>query len=411
VQLAVDPQRMLADLRALAAFGQVDTGVDRRALSDIDMEARRWLVGRMEAAGLDARIDGVGNVIGKTAHARRILIGSHTDTVPNGGWLDGALGVICGLEIARCVQAQGGDVGVEVLSLSDEEGHFSALLGSRAFCDGFNAEAQGRARNAAGESLSEALDRSGLAGTAVARLDPQAHIAYLEAHIEQGPVLEVRGVEIGIVTHIVGLREYRVTFTGEANHAGTTPMSMRRDASAALLHFGARLDQACRALNGAYAVWNIGRLHSEPAASNVVSSLASCPVQFRSTEEGVLDQITAMVATQAAAAADEFDVQWSASLAVQVPVANLDPALTDQVELAAQDLQASTLRMPSGAGHDAMAFAAHLPTAMLFIPSEGGVSHSTAENSAEASLVQGLNVLARAVERISRAAQTGRTIA
>lgn len=403
MKLAVDPQRMLADLKHLASYGRVDGGVNRRALTPIDLEARQWLVARMQDAGLDAQIDGVGNVTGRTPHPRRILIGSHTDTVPNGGWLDGSLGVVYGLEIARTAQAVPGEIGVEVISLSDEEGHFTPLLGSQAFCAGLTPGLHDEKRNSSGQLLADVLAQLGLAGRAVARLDPAVHVAYLEAHIEQGPVLEHSRIDIGVVTHIVGLREYRVVFRGEANHAGTTPMNMRRNASSALLRFGARLDRACQALQHPNTVWNIGRLLSEPPASNVVPFLASCAVQFRSTDEAILDVISDLVANEAASAAAVFNAAWSTTPTLHVPATPMDSALAAEIELAAHDLQATTLRMPSGAGHDAMVFAAHVPTAMLFIPTERGVSHSTAESSPESSLTQGLQVLARAVERMTGA--------
>jgi N-carbamoyl-L-amino-acid hydrolase len=210
--IAIDGDRLLSDLRHLASFGKVGTGVNRRALSAIDMEARAWLVGRMQAAGLATRIDGIGNVIGHTPHARRILIGSHSDTVPNGGWLDGALGVIYGLEVARAFMEQGGsgDIGIEIVSFSDEEGCFSTLLGSRSFTGELDWAKAVDAVNEDGTRLEDALAAAGLAGQGPARIDPAVHAAFLEAHIEQGPVLENLGARIGSVTAIAGLRGWKL---------------------------------------------------------------------------------------------------------------------------------------------------------------------------------------------------------
>src|SRR5690606_9668350 len=225
--LRPDAQRTIADLRALAAFGRVGTGVNRRALTGEDMAARAWLVERMRAAGLEAEIDGIGTVIGRTPGAKRhVLIGSHTDTVPKGGWLDGAMGVIFGLEVARAAMEAGlpGEVGVEVASFCDEEGRFAGLMGSSVFCGTRTLEDALALRAEDGAVLRDAVAAAGLAGREVARLDPARHVAYLEAHIEQGPVLEQAGKQIGIVTEIVGVERGRVIFTGRSDHAGTTPM-------------------------------------------------------------------------------------------------------------------------------------------------------------------------------------------
>ncbi len=227
--ITIDPDRLMGDLRTLAQFGKLGTGVDRTAFSEADMEARRWLLRRMEEAGLAVRIDGVGNVVGRgTGGGPAVLIGSHTDSVPKGGWLDGSMGVIYGLEIARAASESGnGAIIVDVISFEDEEGAYKGLLGSASFCGEIGAEEIAGTRNIEGKSLTDALQAHGLDDVAPERLEKGRYAAYLEAHIEQGPRLEAQAKRIGIVTGIVGIRRFHIVFDGQADHAGTTPMDLR----------------------------------------------------------------------------------------------------------------------------------------------------------------------------------------
>ncbi len=206
----INPDRLLSDLRRLREFGACGSGVVRPTLSPVDMEARHWLKQRMSDAGLDAVIDGVANVVGRSRHpGKALLIGSHSDTQPRGGWLDGALGVIYALEVARALSEAPATrrLAVDVASWSDEEATFCGFLGSRSFCGGVNPEVIARATNIEGERLADAIAAAGLDGTAPLRLEPGRYLGYLEAHIEQGPHLEAEGKRIGVVTDIVGLRD------------------------------------------------------------------------------------------------------------------------------------------------------------------------------------------------------------
>ena len=234
----INGERLLDDLRTLRKFGSVGTGVVRQALSSVDMESRHWLVERMREAGLDAGIDGLGTVIGRSrAGGRALLVGSHTDTQPTGGWLDGAMGVMYGLELARAFREHEAtrDLALDVASWIDEEGAFFGCLGSQAFCGMVEEEALDAAVGPGGVRLSEALRKAGLRGRPWEQLDPERYAGYLEAHIEQGPYLEEEEKRIGVVTSIVGIRSYQIAFKGQQNHAGTTPMARRRDAATALI--------------------------------------------------------------------------------------------------------------------------------------------------------------------------------
>jgi N-carbamoyl-L-amino-acid hydrolase len=280
----INPDRLLADLKRLRSFGATGPGVVRLALSPVDLASREWLVERMMQAGLDARIDGVGTVFGRSRNSGpALVIGSHTDTQPTGGWLDGAMGVIYGLEIARALAENDATrhLAVDVASWIDEEGTFSGLLGSRSFVGEPVDDAIRDATNRQGERLEDVLEAAGLAGRPRARFEAGRQLAYLEPHIEQGGRLEAAGKAIGVVTTIVGLRELRLRFTGQRNHAGTTPMAIRRDAGAALVAFIGTMHDAFAQLADADTVWTVGRIDLDPGSLSVVPGAADMYLQFR----------------------------------------------------------------------------------------------------------------------------------
>lgn len=398
----INDKRLLADLRQLAEFGKFGSGVDRVSFSVSDLESRVWLLGRMKEAGLDAAIDPVGNVRGLTTQASRsVLIGSHTDSVPKGGWLDGAMGVLYGLEIARSRIESGraAVLGVDVVSFQDEEGTYLPCLGSRSFCGDLSAADIAKPRSQAGESLKDALGRAGYGGPAWC-LDRGRHIAYLEAHIEQGPRLEAANRRIGVVTGIVGIRRFLITATGQADHAGTTPMSMRKDALRPLVAIAHHVYSELPALAGPDTVWNIGSLVVRPGAANVVPSGAEMIFECRDTSSERLDQIE----MQFLAWITGLDGQGGVKLEAH-PTARIVPTLMAEdleslIEAAAAEYRAPAMRMPSGAGHDAMVVGRYLPAAMLFIPSIGGRSHDIVEDTAEEDIILGCEVLAAVVERL-----------
>ena len=401
--LPIDPQRMLADLRALAEFGKLGSGVNRRSLTPEDLAARDWLLERMRAAGLDARIDGIGSVAGRTPGSRKhILIGSHTDSVPKGGWLDGSMGVIFGLEIARAYVEAGrmDERGVEVISFIDEEGRFAGLLGSAVFARKMDEDDIRELTDERGESLESALEAADCAGRELLRFEPDRHAAYLEAHIEQGPVLETAGKRIGLVTDIVGVSRCEVVFTGQADHAGTTPMELRRDAAAALYAFADDFARFCRNEGSDRTVWNLGLVRLDPGAYNVVTQQARLGVEYRDPSGDVLDRIRRYIVDHAGRLAEKHRVSAEVIQGAGILPNPMDESMLGYLEQAAADLDASSIRMLSGAGHDATMLAHLVPTAMIFVPSIGGRSHDISEDTREEDIVLGLKVLARAVERI-----------
>ena len=398
--MQIKSERLLADLTELATFGKYKTGVNRPAFSEKDVAARRWLGQKMTDAGLIASIDRYGNVLGRNPNvARAVVVGSHSDTVPNGGWLDGSLGVIYGLEIARCFAEQNSSgVGVDAVSFQDEEGTFLALMGSRSFCgDDLTAEIA-NAKDKGGVALKDAIASSGFGGQALVRLDLNRHLAYLEAHIEQGPRLEKERRRIGIVTAIVGIKTFRLRFLGQADHAGTTPMTMRRDAGGAALHFGSKISELMRAAAGPDTVWNVGSAAFKPGASNVVPNEVDLFFQFRDTSVASMDTLETQVRQTAHECAAAFSATVEIARTLDIKPTEMNPALIELLGRAASEVGEQPMSLPSGAGHDAMVLARHLPAAMLFVPSIGGRSHDIAENTNKDDIVCGAEVLLQAVE-------------
>jgi len=397
----IDGQRLLESLATLRSFGATGTGVVRQMFSDIDMQSRGWLVEQMRQAGLDAEIDGVGTVFGRSANSGpAVILGSHSDTQPEGGWLDGAMGVMYGIEVARAL-AEDPDtkhLAVDVASWADEEGTYTSCLGSRSFVGDFP-DSDLQDQSATGESVSQAIERVGLHTVPRAALDVNRHIAYLEAHIEQGPHLEDTSKRVGVVTSIVGIRAMQIDFVGEQNHAGSTPMARRKDAGVALFDFGVRLRERLQAIAGPTTVWTIGNARILPGGESIIPGRAWCGVQFRDPSDDVMDAFQAAISALAQEMTDEGPVAVSAELRREpMPPAAMDPGLRQHlVTAAAGRVPGEWVEMPSAAIHDANVMSEHLPSAMLFIPSIRGISHDFAEDSTELDIVTGCQVLCDAV--------------
>ncbi len=393
----INGARLLDSLQTLRTFGTSGTGVIRPTFSNDDMAARQWLRGQMEASGLEALIDGVGNVVGRSRNpGPALIIGSHSDTQPRGGWLDGAMGVMYAIEIARAFADDPATSGVAVdaIAWSDEEGTYSSCLGSASFVGDLTEEEMLHA-NGEGESVAKAIERVGLSGTPRMRLDRDRHIAYLEAHIEQGPYLEEAGLRVGVVTSIVGIRGMCISFEGEQNHAGTTPMERRKDAGVAMFDFGVRIRERLIALAGPTTVWTFGKARLEPGAESIIAGSAELTAQFRDPDDELLDRLEAEFVAVAHEMTTEGPVRVSATRRRQ-PIAPtpMDSALGSHISAAAQRrVPGGWVEMPSAAGHDPMVLARHLPCGMLFIPSIDGVRHDFAEDSAIDDIVVGCQVL------------------
>jgi N-carbamoyl-L-amino-acid hydrolase len=403
--IKINGDRLLSDLRELASIGRFNIGVERVALSPADIEARRWLMGRMRDAGLEPQMDEVANVYGRDPNVdRALLIGSHTDTVPRGGWLDGALGVIYGLEIVRAAADRGerSGIGIDLVSFEDEEGTYLAFLGSRTFCNDLSEHEIDAAKSG------ETRLRSALAGIErpknAARIDSARHVCYLEAHIEQGPRLERAHRRIGVVTAIVGIRRFRIRAQGQADHAGTTPMAQRKDAGAALFRLASQVAHEFPRLGSADTLWNIGSIALRPGAPNVVPSEGEMVLEFRDTDPAALDILESHVRRWV----DQLNsgpCTAEIELMAHIPPTPLAKELAGVLAASSRKLGEEPMHFPSGAGHDAMIIGRFIPAAMLFVPSIGGRSHDVSENTAGSDIVFGCEVLADAVDTLR--AKTG----
>lgn len=406
IDVPIDGERLIADLKRLREFGTCGIGVVRTSLSPVDVESRHWLCRRLGDAGLDARIDGAGNVIGRSRNAgKAVIIGSHTDTQPTGGWLDGAMGVIYGLEVARALSEAPAtkDRAVDVASWLDEEGRFCGCFGSLSFVGATPAHALDSldSTDGTGMTLGDALRDAGLTGVAPERLDPDRHVAYLEAHIEQGPYLEEEGNRIGVVTSIVGARNFTVEFDGEQNHAGTTPMARRRDAAHAMTEFAHAVYREFPAVAGERSVWTIGEMSLEPNAMSIVPGKARLNLQFRDQDPAVLDRLEALARELLAMANNgPCGAAMLPRKHHSVP-APMDTNLRGHLERAAErHAPGRWTSMPSAAVHDAQVLAERLPSAMLFVPSINGISHAFEEDTSEEDIVLGCQVLATATASV-----------
>jgi N-carbamoyl-L-amino-acid hydrolase len=399
-----DGARVLADLNALRAIGSYKSGVHKPTFSDAHMRSLEWLVTRLPDAGLSATIDGIGNVLGFSAKAgAKLLAGSHLESQNYAGWLDGPLGVIYALEAARVLNSDPSVKGaVEVASWCDEEGHFGSFLGSRSFVGGVTEADIDAARDRnADRSMRQALQSVGLAGRARVSVERGRHIGYFEAHIEQGDRLEGGSLKIGIVTSIVGIWQYRITFTGEQNHAGTTRMAIRKDAGLALAKFCVAIDGSFPAICGPRTVWTTGRITLDPGAPSIIPGRAEMLFQIRDDDPAVIARLEEKLHAMAA----ETSGSGPCSVAVErirtgAP-ARMDARFQDAIEAATKACAGGkSARMPSAAGHDAQVLATVMPSAMMFVPSIGGVSHHWTENTDDADIVTGAEVYVETCRRL-----------
>ena len=396
--LRVNGERLLRRLAALAEVGAIDGGgVCRLALTDDDRAGRDRVVGWMRALGLTVTIDRIGNVLATRAGARDlppVVLGSHIDTVRTGGTYDGNLGVLAGLEVVERL-AEAGVVTEHPLAVAfftNEEGARFApdMMGSAVHQGALDLDVALATRGIDGATVGDELARIGYAGDAPCGAVRAA--AYLELHVEQGPVLEREGVAIGAVTGVQGISWTELTLRGVSNHAGTTPMSMRHDAGLVAAEVACFARRLARELGGAQ-VATVGHVTFAPNLVNVIPDRAVMTLDLRNTDEATLARAEreALAFVERVAAAEGVAVERR-TLARFAPVA-FDEDLIARVEAAARAQGRTVRRMPSGAGHDAQMFAPRCPTAMIFVPSAGGLSHNVREHTEPDLLIAGADVL------------------
>jgi beta-ureidopropionase / N-carbamoyl-L-amino-acid hydrolase len=406
----VDGERIKGLLLALAEFGKnPEGGVSRLGFSKEDLAAHAWLGERMKEAGLDVRVDAAGNLHGRRAGTDpslpAILFGSHIDSVPQGGNFDGDVGSMGALEVMSTLRDESAATRhpFEMVVWSNEEGvHYGkGVFGSRVAARGADA-GELDAKDEEGVTLAEWLRRYGAdpGRIAEARLDPSRVAAYVELHIEQGGVLDRAGIQIGVVQGIVGIDRYHVTLEGFANHAGTTPMAERRDALLAAARLIVAVREEVMARPGRQ-VGNVGYVQVVPGAPNVVPGLARLPVELRDLKREVIDDMASRVRARGETIARETGVTFAMERYATDEPALTDSALQDLIETAARGAGYSSLRLPSGAGHDAQSLGrAGIPIGMIFVPSKGGISHAPRERTEWDDVTRGAEVLYRVLRAL-----------
>ncbi|PTM42459.1 Zn-dependent hydrolase [Bosea sp. 124] len=395
--LPVDTDAFLQDLYELRRIGTFKTGVHRPTYSPQDMESRHWLVAKLTECRLDTAIDGIGNVYGRhRGDGPHLLVGSHIESQNEAGWLDGALGVVAGLALARA------GLPVDVCAFADEEGHYSiGLPGSRSLIGDLTEDDIDRARNRTdGTPMRDALRAAGLEGLPRRQLEPGRHKGYYEMHIEQGTQLDNTGLRLGVVTGIVAIWQWRIVVEGQQDHAGGTTMAERKDAGLSAVRLLAAIDAEFPRICGQRTTWTTGRFRLDPDAPNIIPGRAEILFQFRDVSVTVLERLEAgLRALVQEANRRERCVITLTPLSKMVP-ALCDPAMMQALSEAAEELAPSAWQtMPSGAGHDAQVIARRIPASMLFVPSIGGISHHWTENTRDEDLALGMQVLHRAAER------------
>ncbi len=398
-ELRVDGARLLDRLTDLAAVGAIDGGgVCRLALTEHDRDAREVVVAWMHDLGLDVHIDAIGNVIatrgGRRPDLAPVMCGSHIDSVRTGGKYDGTFGVLAGLEVIETLERAGisTDRAIAVAFFTDEEGaRFPPdMLGSLVYAGGLDVETALDTIGIDGARLGDELARIGYGGPFPCP-GPPPH-AFVEVHVEQGPVLEAAGITIGAVTSVQGISWQEISVTGQSNHAGTTPMSMRHDAG----HAAARIAVAVReviAAVGRHQVGTVGSLRLQPDLVNVVAGRATLTVDLRNTDEAELRRAEELLADAVATIASDEHVEIESRSTARFEPVEFDERVIALVDDTARTLGYSVRRMPSGAGHDAQMLARVCPTGMIFVPSHKGLSHNVAEHTDPADLEAGANVL------------------
>lgn len=408
--MKVNLQRIKSDILELAEIGQnkEDRGIYRMAFTDADMEGKRWLRDRILDADLAFHRDGAVNlsaVIEGSSDRPRVLVGSHIDTVPCAGALDGTLGVVVGLECLRRMREENEvpERTLELIAFSDEEGRFGGMFGSQSVCGQLNPQRLATMSDLDGVLLKDELQRHGIDPMAAldAARDPESIASYLELHIEQGPVLDRIHKPIGVVDEITGLFTWAVWLRGEANHAGTTPMEMRNDAFMGLADFAHEIPRILAENGSPRSRATIGKAQILPGAVNTVPGLVEFSLDVRDTSQETLEELASAFRKALSAIARHrnlmFEFEQKSYLA---PVA-CSQVIVDELVEQSEALGLEYHQMPSGAAHDAQIMGRMVPVGMVFVPSKNGKSHSPAEWTAWTDIEAGANVMLGTLRSLS----------
>jgi allantoate deiminase len=398
-------QRAIAECRRIAALTEEPNRTTRRFLTPPVREVHALLRGRLEALGMTVRVDAAGNLRGlwqpHGSRARRLIIGSHIDTVPNAGAFDGILGVTLALECVAIAQGLKLPLPIEIIAFSEEEGvRFGVpFIGSRAAAGRFDA-ALFKLKDADGVTLEDAIRAFGLdPGEIDKAAIVEDTLGFFEVHIEQGPVLEAEDLQVAAVTAIVGQTRHTLTWSGHANHAGTTPMHLRRDALAGAAEWMIAVESIALRTEGLVAT--VGHVVVEPNAGNVIAGVVRVSLDVRHAEDPERKAAVETLLAQAEAIAARRRLIFECTRQMDQPAVPMDERLTAFLAEAIEAAGLPVKHMPSGAGHDAMVMAARMPTAMLFLRSPGGISHHPDETVLEEDVAAALGVCRKFLERLA----------
>ncbi|MER0239102.1 Zn-dependent hydrolase [Fulvimarina sp. MAC8] len=409
--IRIDEERLRSILDGINAFGRnpLTGSYDRIGFSDADMAVRRWFAELMRAEGLAVRIDGAANVWGRFGppDGPAIVAGSHLDTVPSGGAFDGAIGVAAALESVLSLRDAGWvpRQAIEVVATAEEEGRFGGMLGSRAIAGLVTDEWLQTARDADGVLLGDAMRGQGLDPLQAldARRSKDEIAAFVELHIEQGPVLEAERLDIGIVHTISGMASLSGRLIGRANHSGTTPMAMRADAFAGLADFAVKIPALIGAEGTAATRITIGHVELDPNFPHTIPGEAHFTIILRDTDPALMRRLAGMLENTLADSALRHGLKHTLDAATWLDPVQLDGGLTDIIEAAAIRQGVRHRRMESGAGHDAQTMQSLCPSALIFVPSIGGISHAPEEQTEWPAIVTGANLLLETLRELSGA--------
>jgi N-carbamoyl-L-amino-acid hydrolase len=402
--LQINLERLKSTLLELSriGFNDDDNGVYRVGFSEADMDARRWLMGLLEAEGFRPTMDGAGNVYGRlgASDLPSVTVGSHLDTVPAGGMFDGALGVVSALEVLRTCRDHGLDPRwpLELLATSEEEGRYGGMLGAQAIAGGLTPGVILGMHDADGNRLSDAMTAAGLEplGALEARRLPQSMRAFLELHIEQGPVLERLGKTIGVVDGISGVFKWIIRLIGKADHAGTAPMNMRSDAFMGLADFAHEIPRIIDEDGTDRSRLTVGKVELKPGSPHTIPGEALFTLVGRDSDENVMQELCNSCRKSLSAIARRHNLRFEYEQISWLAPMKCDPDLVESLERQAAALGLSFVRMPSGAGHDTQFLSEITRAGLLFVPSVGGVSHSPDEWTHWSDIESGANLLLNA---------------
>lgn len=409
-ELKVNTERLRADMNHLAEIGRrQDHGIYRMAFSDGDMAGRYWFCQRIEEAGLELHQDGAANICARLnwdgAKTPHVVAGSHLDTVPGAGHLDGALGVVAALEALRVLKEENVALScpVEAISFTDEEGRFGGLFGSQAAAGLVTPEYLHNAADLDGYALSDAMKARGLdpMEALLARRSPDSIRAYVELHIEQGPVLDRKGLNIGVVDAITGLFKWEIILNGAANHAGTTPMNMRKDAFQGLAEFASQIERVLSEFGSPRSVATVGTVSLSPGAANVVPGQAVFSFEVRDTDPEILRDLADAFKRALSAIARRRDLMFEYNVLSEIEPVVCSPKIVDAIDAAVDEVGVKATHLHSGAAHDAQIIASIAPAGMIFVPSKDGRSHSAAEWTAWDDIEAGANILLNTIKRLA----------